>query len=152
MDAPGATASDAGSDVWTLGVSTSLPFSHDKYNAVLSEATHQHFAAHASVKAIELRLDATLRDAWEQARAAKKTVELYEGTILPQARQTLEADRQSLVNNTVAFDRVVRDYRTVLNLELGYHRSLGQLAIVLARIRQTVGVDLSMTPDAPAAP
>ena len=49
---------------------------------------------------------------------------------------------QALVNNAVPFDRVVRDYRNVLNLQLGYHRALGDLATTLARIRQTVGVDL----------
>ena len=96
-----------------------------------------------------LRLDATLRDLWEQALAAQRTVELYEQTILPQARQTFEADQKSLVNNTVTFDRVIRDYRTLLNLELGYHRALGQLATTLARIRQTVGVDLLPTPELP---
>ena len=63
-------------------------------------------------------------------------------SILPQARQTFEADQKSLINNTVTFDRVIRDYRTLLNLELGYHRALGQLATTLARIRQAIGVDL----------
>jgi outer membrane protein TolC len=74
--------------------------------------------------------------------AAQHTVELYEKTILPQAKQVFEADQQSLVNNTVTFDRVIRDYRTLLNLQIGYHRALGQLATAIARIQQTVGVDL----------
>ena len=43
----------------------------------------------------------------------------------------------------------MRDYRTLLNLELGYHRALGNLATTLARIRQTVGVDLLETPQPP---
>jgi outer membrane protein TolC len=144
MDAvPGTMAHDAGSDSWTLGVSASLPIWHREYDAMVSEASRQHFAAHATEDEIVLRLDATLSDLWEQARAAQQTVELYENTILPQARQTFEADQQSLANNTVTFDRVIRDYRTLLNLELGYHRALGQLAIALARIQQTVGVDLT---------
>jgi outer membrane protein TolC len=86
---------------------------------------------------------------WEQAVASQQTVRLYEQAILPQARQTLEADQKSLINNTVTFDRVIRDYRTLLGLELGYHRALGQLATALARIRQAVGVDLVASPEAP---
>jgi cobalt-zinc-cadmium efflux system outer membrane protein len=145
MDAPGATAGDAGRDSLMLGVSTTLPYSHSKYEAMLSEATRQHFAAHASLDEIAVRLDAQLLDLWEQAKASRQTVQLYQRSILPQARQTFEADQQALANNAVTFDRVIRDYRTLLNLELGYHRALGQQAISLARIRQTVGTDLLVT-------
>ena len=106
----------AGNDAWTLNVSSTLPIWHRKNDAMVNEATRQHYAAHATEDEVTLRIDATLRDLWEQARAAQQTIELYEKTILPQARQTFEADQNSLVNNTVTFDRVIRDYRTLLNL------------------------------------
>jgi cobalt-zinc-cadmium efflux system outer membrane protein len=144
---PADTMPRAGDDAWTLNMTTSLPIWHHKYDAIASEASRRHFAAHASEDEVALRIDALLRDLWEQALASQQTVELYEKTILPQARQTFEADQQSLANNTVTFDRVIRDYRTLLNLELGYHRALGQLATSLARIRQTVGVDLLNAPE-----
>jgi outer membrane protein TolC len=143
MDAPGALEPNAGADSWTVGVSATVPIWHSKYRAMVAEASHEHFAAFASEEEVALRLDATLRDLWEQAKAAQRTIELYENSILPQARQTFEANQKSLVNNTVSFDRVIRDYRTLLTLELGYHRALGQLATALVRIRQTVGVDLA---------
>jgi outer membrane protein TolC len=143
MDAPGAMEEEAGRDTWVLGVSSTLPIWHRKYDAMVAEASREHFAAHASVDEVAVRLDAELHRLWEEAVANQRTVELYERSILPQARQTFEADQQSLANNTVTFDRVIRDYRTLLSLELGYHRALGQLATTLARIRQTVGVDLA---------
>ena len=146
MDAPGSMMPGAGRDSFTLGVTASIPMWHRKYDAITAEASREHAAAHASEDEVALRLDALLRDLWEQARASQQTVELYEKSILPQARQTFEADQEALVNNTVTFDRVIRDYRTLLNLELGYHRALGQLATTLARIRQTIGVDLQETP------
>jgi len=139
----------AGDDAWTLNVMASVPLWHNAYDAMLTQASRQHLAAHASEEEASLRIDALLSDLWEQARAAQQTIELYEKTILPQARQTFEADQKSLINSTVTFDRVIRDYRTVLNLELGYQRALGQLATTLARIRQTVGVDLLENPEPP---
>lgn len=145
MDAPGSMMPGDGRDSYTLGVSTTLPIQHKKYDAMVSEASSEHLAAHASEDEVVLKLDATLRDLWEQARAAAQTVELYETTILPQARQNFEADQKSLANNNVAFDRVIRSYRSLLNLQLGYHKALGQLATSIARIRQTVGVDLLPT-------
>jgi cobalt-zinc-cadmium efflux system outer membrane protein len=150
MDAPGAMMADAGRDSLMLSVSTTLPVSRSKYDAMYSEATRQHMAANASEDEIGIRIDATIRDLWEQALASHQTVELYEKSILPQARQTFEADQKSLVNNTVTFERVIRDYRTLLSLELGYHRALGQQATALARIRQTIGVDLDLSPPAAA--
>jgi cobalt-zinc-cadmium efflux system outer membrane protein len=146
MDAPGAVMPDAGEDSITLGVTASVPLSRQKYDSMFSEATREHCAAHASEDEVILQLDATLRGLWEQALASRQTVELYENTILPQARQTFEADQASLINNTVTFDRVVRDYRTLLTLQFGYHRALGQFATALARIRQAVGEDIALTP------
>ena len=146
MDAPGATDPAAGRDSVTLAASTTIPLWHRKYDAMVSEASREHLAAHASEEEIVLRLDALLRDLWEQARASQQTVELYEKTIIPQARQTYEADQASLMNNAVTFDRVIRDYRTLLTLQLGYHRALGQLATAIARIRQAVGDDILEMP------
>ena len=151
MDAPGAMMPGAGAASFTVGLSTTLPIWHRKYDAMTTEASREHYAAHASEEEVALRIDALLRDLWEQARASRQTVELYEKSILPQARQTFAADQKSLINNSVTFDRVIRDYRTLLNLELGYHRALGQYATTLARIRQTVGVELTATPE-PAQP
>lgn len=147
---PGDPIPGAGDDAWTLNVSASIPLWRRKYDAMTAEATREHFAAHASEDEIAQQLDATLNELWSQAQASHQTVVLYEKTILPQARQTFEADQQSLANNTVTFDRVIRDYRTLLNLELGYHRAQGELATTVARIRQAVGVDLLAAPTAPA--
>lgn len=142
----------AGKDAWTLNLSASVPTGREKYDAMVNEASREHYVAHASEDEVAQRLDALLRDLWAQARASHQTVQLYEQTILLQARQTFEADQKSLVNNTVTFDRVILDYRTLLSLELGYHRALGQLATTLARIRQAVGVDLLAMPEVNDAP
>jgi len=147
MDAPGAAMPGAGRDSLMLSVSTTLPIWKKKYSAMHAEADRQLMAAQAAEEEVAVRIDAALYDLWQQALASHKTVELYERSILPQARQTFEADQKSLVNNTVTFDRVIRDFRTLLNLELGYHRALGQQAAAVARIRQIVGADLA----APAA-
>jgi cobalt-zinc-cadmium efflux system outer membrane protein len=147
---PSDTMPGAGDDAWTIGVTASIPLWHRKYDAISAEASRQHMAAHATEEEAAQRLDSTLLDLWEQARAAQQTVELYEKSILPQARQTFEADQKSLINGAVTFDRVIRDYRALLTLQLGYHRALGQLAAAIARIRQAVGVDLSLEPRLPA--
>jgi len=142
MDAPGATMPAAGRDNLSLGVSTTLPIDRRKYDALASEAAREHFAAHAQEDEVAIRINALLRDLWEQARAQHETLLLYRTSSLPQARQTFQADLNSLATNAVTFERVIQDWRTLLKLETSYHRAVGDLGMTLARIRQTVGDDL----------
>jgi outer membrane protein TolC len=144
MDAPGAM--DAGQDSATIGVTATVPLWREKYDGMYAEAARTHRAAHASEDEVILELESLIRGLWEQARASHQTVDLYEHTIIPQARQTFEADQASLANNAVTFDRVIRDYRSLLSMQLGYHRALGQLATALARLQQAVGEDLAVQP------
>ncbi len=146
MDAPGAMADDAGRDSASIGVTASVPLWREKYDGMYAEATRTHRAAHASEDEVILELESIIRSLWEQARASHQTVQLYEHSIIPQARQTFEADQASLANNAVTFDRVIRDYRSLLSMQLGYHRALGQLATALARLQQAVGAELTVQP------
>jgi len=134
---------DVGEDAWSVGVQVSVPLWYHKNNAQEHEARHRDLAAFARVDAALSRYDALLRDLWEQAKAADETAKLYRATILPQARQTFKADQQAYGTGAVEFDRVIRDLRTVLTLQLELHRAEGRLATALARIRQAVGVDLA---------
>lgn len=143
---PASTIVDVGRDAWAIGAQVSVPLWHHKYDAIENEAAWKHSASHASVEDTRLRYDSLLRDLWERAKTAHETAQLYQTTLLPQARQTLNADQQSYSNGTVEFDRVVRDFRSVLALELGYQQAIGELAIAIARIQQAVGTDLAIRP------
>ena len=143
---PASNVVDVGRDGWSIGAQLSVPLWHHKYDAIEEEAEWKHSAAHASVDDVMHRYDSLLRDLWERAKTAEETAELYTETLLPQARQTLNVDRESYSNGTVEFDRVVRDFRGLLMLELGYYRAIGELAVALARIQQAVGTDLASTP------
>lgn len=138
-DRPATSVVGVGDDAWSLGASVSIPLWDRKYDAIEREANWKHSASCASVDEVIRRYDAVLRDLWEQAKAADETATLYQVTILPQARHTLAIDQQSYINGTVDFDRVITDVRNLLTLELGYHRTLGELAISLSRIKQATG-------------
>jgi outer membrane protein, heavy metal efflux system len=68
-------------DPWLVGASINLPIWHSKYAGIETEATRRHFAAHASVEEAVWEFDARLLDLWEQARAARATIELFEETL-----------------------------------------------------------------------
>ena len=148
---PATSVVDVGEDSWSLGAQMSLPVWSRKYDALENEANWKHQASYSTVEDVTRRFDARLRDLWEQAVAADRIRQLYAETILPQARQTLDADQQSYANGTVEFDRVVRDVRNVLTLEDGLHRATGQLATALARIEEAVGTAVAVPHEASIA-
>ncbi len=133
---------DVGRDAWSVGATMSIPLGHQKYDAIRAEAQSKHAASHANVEDVQREFDARLLDLLEQARAASETATLYRDTIIPQSEQTLRADQASLADGAVEFDRVIQDFRNLLTLEFGYHRSIGQLATSIARVQQATGVDL----------
>lgn len=140
---PASSIVNVGEDPWSLGVQVSLPIWQRKYDAMREEAEWQHQASHQTVQELHDRYDAMILDLLTEARRAADTARLYQSTILPQARQTLSADQGAYSNGTVEFDRVIRDYRNLLTLELGYQKAVGDLAIANARIQQAAGRDLA---------
>ena len=134
---------DVGQDAWAIGASMTLPINRRKYDAIEREASWKHQAAHASAEEVKQRYDSLLRELWEQAKAAHDTAKLYDSSILPQARDTVEADQESYANGEVEFDRLIRNARNLLTLEVSYHRAVTEAASSLARIRQACGSDLA---------
>lgn len=137
---PPTSVVSVGEDAWSLGASVNLPLWANKYNSMEHEAGFRHAAAHATIDDLRRRYDTLLADLLEQARAADKTATLYRDTILPQARQTLDIDQKSYAQGKVDFDRVIRDFRTLLTLEVGLHRAIATLGTALARLEQATGI------------
>ena len=143
---PASTVVNVGQDPWAIGVQVSVPLWREKYDAMENEANWKHQAAHSSVQELSDRYEAVILDLLTEAKRAAETATLYRSTILPQARQTLSSDQDSYSNGVVEFDRVIRDYRSLLTLELGYQQAIGDLAIANTRIQQAAGQDLAFDP------
>lgn len=151
---PPSTIVDVGEDPWSLGAQVSIPLWKEKYDALEDEATWKHLASTNSETELLDRYDARITELLAEAERAEETTNLYKNTILPQAQQTLRADQESYSRGAVEFDRVIKDYRNLLTLELGYHQAVGELAISLARLSQVIGQDIPVThsPGLPALP
>jgi outer membrane protein, heavy metal efflux system len=144
---PPSSVVDVGQDAWSLGATMTIPLDREKYDAIRDEALWKNSASRANVADVRRQFDARLLDLLEQARAASDTSGLYKETIIPQAEQTLLADEESLTDGAVEFDRVIKDFRSLLTLEFGYHRAVGQLATAIARIQEAVGIDIQPQPE-----
>ncbi|OYP37959.1 TolC family protein [Rhodopirellula sp. MGV] len=141
---PASSVVNVGEDPWAIGVQMSLPLRRTKYDAIANEAGWKHHAAHETLQGIVDQYDAMILEQVAEARRASETAALYDATILPQARQTLAADQDAYANSKADFDRVIRDYRTLLTLELGYHQAIGELAIARVKLEQLAGQTLGI--------
>jgi outer membrane protein TolC len=139
-------AVDAGEDPWSVGARMTLPIWDEKYDAIRNEAIWRHHAASSSVEQLLDRYESEILDQTAEVERAVETARLYDSTILPQARQTLNADQEAYSNGVVEFDRVVRDYRNLLTLELGFFQALGDLAIANARLSEAAGREIPLKP------
>lgn len=150
---PPSTVVDVGEDPFAFGIQASLPIWKHDYDAMSNEARWQHQATQSALLEIYDRYDALVVDLCAEARRSAETASLYRDTILPQAQQTLEADQQAYANGSVEFDRVIRDYRNLLTLELGYHQAIGDLGIANAQLQRIAGQDFQIQkPVMPADP
>jgi hypothetical protein len=139
-----------GDDSVQIGAMVNVPLWHEKYNAMRDEAVHESMARQFSLYDVQRQYEAVLAELLEQARAAARTAALYNSTMLPQARQTFEADQRAYVGpGTIEFDRVIEDFRTVLTLEEGYHRAKAEWAIAVARIEQAIAQEVGSLPEVP---
>jgi len=123
-----------------------IPLWRDKYDAIESEATRKHYAARAETEELKDKYGALLADLLDKGKTASETMNLYENTILPQAQQTLQADQLSYSQGIVEFDRVIRDFQSLLTLEKGYHRAIGNIYIAIAQLKRTTGSELNPLP------
>jgi outer membrane protein TolC len=130
---------ESGSDSWQVGAGINVPIWHHKYAAMRREAAENHLAASASLETAVRTVDTMLLDYLEQTRTARRTVALYRNTILPQARQALEADQRAYGLGAVTFERVVNDARNLLTAEATMYRAMADKAIAIARLTQTIG-------------
>ena len=147
-DRPPSRVVDVGRDALSVGLTMNLPIYRAKYTAARSEAVARTFAAASRVEDVTRRYEATLADLLAQARAARRTMTLYEKTVLPLAGQTYRTDLDAYAqpNGGVDFDRLMADYLNLLNAEIQYHRSITNLAVAEARIEQAVAVKLDQVP------
>lgn len=143
---PATNVVDVGRDAWAVGVSVNIPLWHPKYRAMEKEASSRLQAAILGRTSLLRRFEAAIADTLQEARSAQKIVEIYQGAILPQAKQTLETDSQSYQQGKVEFDRVISDFRNLVTLESAYHENLGRQAIAVARLVQLIGAPPQVLP------
>ena len=103
--------------------------------AALEEARHMR---DASVAESTARVD----QEYAAATSAKRLMDLYSDSVLPQARLTLESSTAAYEVGTIDFLTLLTSVTAVLESEIGYQEQASQLRQALARLERLVATEL----------
>ncbi len=137
-----AGARDSGKDPVIAMLSINLPFWTDSYKATQLQAKAQ-MRSYAARK-IQSRNDllAQLEKVLYESEDSARKVELYEGALIPKAREMLESSEVAYKAGTIDFLSLIDAQRTLLEFELSYERYVTTNQQKLAELEMLIGEEL----------
>lgn len=142
VDDRGLAPSANGDDQWWFGFGVNLPVWTGKYEAAEREALEGMLEGVAALSAEHNRIAFAVQEAYLKVQAQQRLVKLFRGTIVPQARQTVEASQSGYRAGSVDFLTLMDNWRKLLNFELMAHRALAEMEQAVADLERAVGAQV----------
>jgi len=121
----------------SLGLTVPLWFS--KQNAMGKEAAAEKEMANAEYRAARNELASDLREADIKARSSMRLVDLYRGSVIPQAEEALKIAQSGYQAEKTDFMDLLDAQRTLLDFRMDYYRYIVDCHTWLARVEQLTG-------------
>ena len=135
---------DEGKDPLAAMLSLNLPLDRSQYRAGVRQAQARQHAAELERKERENQLEARLQLALYQWRDSRRKIELYRGSLLPRAEQTLDVTQQAFAAGKGSFLDLIDAQRLRLEFQLGKERALVDHARHRAEIDLLTGGRLAL--------
>jgi len=142
VDDEGLSMAATGDDQWWFGFGVNLPIWVEKHEAAEREALNGMLEGVADLTAERNRIAFQIQEAYLKVEAQQKLVRLFRDTIVPQARQTVEASRSGYRAGSVDFLTLMDNWRKLLNFELMQHRALAEMERAVADLERAVGAQV----------
>jgi outer membrane protein, heavy metal efflux system len=130
-----------GSDMLALVVSVNLPIWREKYVAGTREMTARFGEATRQIQSREDKLESELKRALFNYRDSRRKVELYGGTLLPKADESLRVTEAAYRAGDSGFSDLIDAQRVLLEFSLAYQRAAADRAQAFTRVQTLVGHD-----------
>ncbi|MEI7481447.1 MAG: TolC family protein [Elusimicrobiota bacterium] len=133
------------SNTYDVALGLTVPLWFSKQKAMVKEAGVEKEMAQAEYKAAQNELASSLREADIKARSSLRLVELYRGSVIPQAEEALKIAQSGYQAEKADFMDLLDAQRTLLDLRMDYYRYVVDYQTWLARVEQLTGVERSGT-------
>ncbi len=134
---------ESGDDAVLATLSINLPIWREKYDAGVRAAIARRLAVASRRSDTRNRLATELQEALFEHHDARRRIELYRDTLLPKAKESLQASLGGFEQGTSDFLDLIETQQTLLEFQLELERALVDRATSYARIEQLVGTSLS---------
>jgi len=135
---------DVGMDTWEVMFSAEIPlWLLFKENNRLQETGAKLASARASVQDAANSALSAVESVYSWYDTARRTLELYETGILPQAEMSLKSAQAAYENDTRDFLSLLDSERSLLKFRLEYSRAQADYEKSIAELEMVVGTDLS---------
>jgi len=116
-----------------------LPIWRSRYSAERREAEAMYNAVSEERKNLVNHLKVELRMALFQSKDALRRIKLFEDSLIPRAKQSLEVARQDYISGKAGFMALIDAQRTLLEFTIMHARALADREIAVAEIGCCVG-------------
>jgi cobalt-zinc-cadmium efflux system outer membrane protein len=132
----------SGDDAVGLRLGFTLPIWGAKNRARIEEARHLERAARREQRAATDDVMARISRIYFRMQNAERLVQLYEGSLLPQAEEALRISEQWHDTGRDTYGRLLEARMVWLNFQLASQRALVDHEQMVARLEQLVGISL----------
>jgi outer membrane protein TolC len=98
--------------------------------------------ARRSYESASRGLQARIKDDYLMASTSLKLMELYRGTVIPQANLTFESALSSYQTGSGGFNEVLMNAMAAVEYEMNYHEEMMNYHLALARLEEMTGREL----------
>ncbi|MBI4564405.1 MAG: TolC family protein [Planctomycetes bacterium] len=133
-------------DAWGGSVGINLPWLTGKRSAEADRLAHQARADRIALEGIHGQVRFEVRDAFQRVEAARKSVTLYEGELLPKSRQSVEVSRSSYEKDKTSFLDLLDAERSQRDIKIRHYEALAQYESAVADLERAVGTDVRRRP------
>jgi cobalt-zinc-cadmium efflux system outer membrane protein len=123
-----------------VGMNLNMPIYKDKRYAAVSEARAKIAKEQADYDAKTIEIAYEVEQTYRRVEESQQTIKLYEDSILPTARHSIDAARASYVAGKLDLLRLIESQRQLLDLQDRYYEEIAEYHSRLAELERVVGV------------
>jgi outer membrane protein TolC len=135
-----------GDDAWGGMFSINLPWFTGKRAAEARMKGHVLRAEEIALEAARSQVLYEVRDAWLRVEAARLSLRLVVGELLPKSRQSVEVSRAGYEKDKASILDLLDGERSLRDVRLKHHQAAAQYEAAVADLERAVGTDLRRKP------
>ncbi len=135
-----------GEDGWGGMLSVNLPWFTGKRSAEARKLEHRLRADEIALEGARSRVRFEVRDAFLRVEAARRSLVLFAGELLPKSAQGVEISRSSYENNKASFLDLLDAERSRRDVRLKHAQAAAQYESAVADLERAAGTDLRRKP------